>query len=193
MARSAVSPGASGEMVAERRGLIGLGSNVGDRRSHLQAALAALSAAGISVDRSSSVYDTDPVGEVPDQGAFLNACLGVRTALEPLALLDVAKRLERELGRQEGGPRHGPRPIDIDILMLGEVELAHERMRLPHEELLHRRFVLIPALELEFAMCTPAGERLSDALAALPFDEGVRFAGPPLDLEADRASAPSRR
>ncbi|MDE3071013.1 MAG: 2-amino-4-hydroxy-6-hydroxymethyldihydropteridine diphosphokinase, partial [Acidobacteriota bacterium] len=132
------------------------------------------------VERSSSVYDTDPVGEVPGQSPFLNACLSVRTALEPLALLDLAKRTERALGRAEGGPRHGPRPIDIDILMLGDEELAHERLRLPHEELLRRRFVLIPALELDFSMRTPAGERLADALAALGLDEGVRYAGPPL-------------
>jgi 2-amino-4-hydroxy-6-hydroxymethyldihydropteridine diphosphokinase len=162
-----------------RIGLLGLGSNVGDRRLHLQRAVDALPAGGVRVLAASSVYDTDPVGEVLDQPSFLNACLRVETELEPLELLDVAKRLERELGR-ENGVRHGPRAIDIDILLLGSLELRHERMLLPHEQLLHRRFVLIPALELDFALATPAGDRLADALAALPLDEGVRWSGPPL-------------
>ena len=119
-----------------RIGLLGLGSNVGDRRLHLQRAVDALPAAGVSVLASSSVYDTDPVGEVLDQPSFLNACLRVETALEPLELLDAVKLLERELGRQDGGLRHGPRAIDIDILLLGEIVLTNERMTLPHEQLL---------------------------------------------------------
>ncbi|HEY3865702.1 MAG TPA: 2-amino-4-hydroxy-6-hydroxymethyldihydropteridine diphosphokinase [Solirubrobacteraceae bacterium] len=164
-----------------RNGLLGLGSNVGDRRLHLQRALDALSASGVRVLASSSVYDTDPVGEVLDQASFLNACLRVETELEPLELLDAVKRLERELGREDS-VRHGPRAIDIDVLLLGALELGHERMTLPHEQLLNRRFVLIPALELDFDLATPAGERLSDALAALSLDEGVRWAGPPLAI-----------
>jgi 2-amino-4-hydroxy-6-hydroxymethyldihydropteridine diphosphokinase len=167
-------------------GLLGLGSNVGDRRSHLQAAADALPGAGVEVLASSSTYDTDPVGEVLDQPSFLNACLRVRTRLAPLELLDAVKRLERELGRAAGGLRHGPRTIDIDILLLGEIQLRHERMTLPHEQLLHRRFVLIPALELDFELRAPGGAggrgtaRLADALAALAPEEGVRWAGPPL-------------
>ncbi len=162
-----------------RTGLLGLGSNVGDRRPHLQRAVDALAAAGVRVLASSSVYDTDPVGEVPDQASFLNACLRVETELEPLELLDAVKRLERELGREDG-VRHGPRAIDIDILLLGGLELDEKRMSLPHEQLLQRRFVLIPALELDFDLATPSGARLADALAVLPLDEGVRWAGPPL-------------
>lgn len=131
---------------------------------------------------SSATYDTDPVGEILDQPSFLNACLRVRTALEPLALLDAVKRLERRLGREGDAPRHGPRAIDIDILLLGSMELRHERMVLPHEQLLTRRFVLVPALELDFELSVPDGRRLSDALAALALDEGVRWAGPPLTL-----------
>jgi 2-amino-4-hydroxy-6-hydroxymethyldihydropteridine diphosphokinase len=162
-----------------RGGLLSLGSNVGDRRLHLQQAVDALPAAGVEVIAASSVYDTDPVGEVLEQPSFLNACLSVESELEPLALLDTVKHLERELGRQDG-LRHGPRAIDIDILLLGTLELRHARMLLPHEQLLARRFVLIPALELDFTLTTPGGERLSDSLAALPLDEGVRWAGPPL-------------
>jgi len=165
-----------------RSGLLGLGSNVGDRRVQLQAAVDALPSVGVRVTAASSVYDTDPVGEVLDQPSFLNACVLVETELEPLELLDAVKRLEAELGREGQGVRHGPRAIDIDILLLGDVELSHERMTLPHDQVLARRFVLIPALELDFELATPDGERLSDALAALPVSEGVRFAGPPLSV-----------
>jgi 2-amino-4-hydroxy-6-hydroxymethyldihydropteridine diphosphokinase len=168
--------------VPARIGLLGLGSNVGERRAQLQAAVAALASAGVTVLASSSTYDTDPVGEVPDQPSFLNACVRIETELEPLALLDAAKRLEHELGREQGGVHHGPRAIDIDILLLGELELRDARMTLPHEQLLARRFVLIPALELDFECAVPDGRRLSDALAALALSEGVRWAGPPLEL-----------
>jgi 2-amino-4-hydroxy-6-hydroxymethyldihydropteridine diphosphokinase len=174
--------------VPSRVGLLGLGSNIGERRAHLQGAVVALDDAGVRVLASSSVYDTDPVGEVLDQPSFLNACVRVETELEPLVLLDLLKRLERQLGRAgpDGGPaRHGPRAIDIDLLLLGDLELAHERLSLPHEQLLTRRFVLIPALELDFELGVPDGRRLADALAALPPSEGVRWAGPPLGLPGD--------
>ena len=170
-----------------RIGLLGLGSNIGERRANLQAAVDALPRAGVSVLGSSSTYDTDPVGEVLAQPSFLNACLRVRTALEPLVLLDEVKRLERELGRGDGA-RHGPRTLDIDILLLGQLELRHARMSLPHAQLLRRRFVLIPALELDFELCTPGGARLADALAALPPRERVRWAGPPLRVRKESAA-----
>jgi 2-amino-4-hydroxy-6-hydroxymethyldihydropteridine diphosphokinase len=165
--------------MAERTGWLSLGSNAGDRLAHLQSAVDGLPAKGVRVLAASSAYDTDPVGEVLDQPSFLNACLSVETALEPLELLDAAKHLERDLGRGQA-VRHGPRAIDIDILLLGELELRHERMSLPHEQLLTRRFVLIPALELEFTLCLPDRRRLADALAALPLEDGVRWFGPPL-------------
>ena len=173
--------------MSERRiGLLGLGSNVGDRRAHLQAAVDALPRIGVTVLACSSTYDTDPVGEMPDQPSFLNACVRVRTALEPLALLDAVKDLERQLGRRRDSRRHAPRAIDIDILLLGELELRSERMVLPHDQLLTRRFVLIPALELDFELHAPVGGlgpvRLADALVTLPPREGVRWAGPPLEL-----------
>ena len=163
-----------------RVGHLGLGSNVGDRRANLQAAPARLDAHGVTVLASSSTYDTDPVGEITDQPTFLNACLRVQTALGPDELLDACKAVERELGRDPGAVRHGPRPIDVDVLLLGELEHDSPRLRIPHEQALARRFVLIPLLELDFDLATPAGERLADALATLPLDEGVRRAGPPL-------------
>ena len=169
-------------------GYLGLGSNVGDRRAHLQAAVDALPAHGVLPLASSSTYDTDPVGLVLDQPSFLNACVRIETRLGPEELLDACKAVERELGRDlEGGVRHGPRPIDVDVLLLGDLEHASERLRLPHAQATERRFVLIPLLELDFDLATPAGERLSDALAVLPLDEGVRRAGPPLTLPGARA------
>jgi 2-amino-4-hydroxy-6-hydroxymethyldihydropteridine diphosphokinase len=167
-----------------RLGLLGLGSNVGDRRAHLQAAVDALPGAGVRPLASSSMYDTDPVGDVLAQPTFLNACVSVQTELEPLALLDAVKLLERELGRARDSVRHGPRTIDIDVLLLGELELHEARMTLPHEQLLTRRFVLIPALELDFDSAVPDGRRLADALASLPLHEGVSWAGPQLQLPA---------
>jgi 2-amino-4-hydroxy-6-hydroxymethyldihydropteridine diphosphokinase len=168
--------------VTSQIGLLGLGSNVGDRRAQLQAAVDGLPGVGVAVMACSSTYDTDPVGEVTDQPSFLNACVRVQTPLGPLQLLDAVKDLERELGRHAGEVRHGPRAIDIDVLLLGEEELAHSRMTLPHEQLLSRRFVLIPALELDFELLTPDGSSLAEALAGLPLEEGVRWTGPPLTL-----------
>ena len=166
-----------------RKALLGLGSNVGDRRAQLQAAVEALPGPGVHVIACSSTYDTDPVGEVLDQPSFLNACVRAETSLEPLELLDAVKGIERELGRAQAGVRHGPRAIDIDVLMLGELELRHERITLPHEQLLNRRFVLVPALELDFEQALPDGRRLADALARLPpLPQGVRWAGLPLQL-----------
>jgi len=179
----------------ERSGVLGLGSNMGDRRAHLQAALDALEGAGARVLAASSTYDTDPVGEVLEQPSFLNACALISTALEPLELLDAVKGLERELGRAAGGPRHGPRAIDIDVLLLGTLQLRHERMSLPHEQLLARRFVLVPALELDSELAAPDGTRLADALLSLGVDEGegVRWAGPPLRVQRRRAVSTSSR
>jgi 2-amino-4-hydroxy-6-hydroxymethyldihydropteridine diphosphokinase len=164
----------------QRIGYLGLGSNLGDRRAQLQRAVGRLETRGITVLASSSVYDTDPVGDVLAQPDFLNACVRIETSLEPVALLDMCKAIEHELGREGQVVRHGPRAIDIDVLLLGALEHVSERLRLPHEQVLARRFVLIPLLELDFDLATPAGERLSDALAALGFEEGVRLAGPPL-------------
>lgn len=168
-------------------GFLGLGSNLGDRRAHLQAAADALAARGVAVLASSSVYETAPVGEVLDQPAFLNAALRIETDLGPEALLDVAKAIEGELGREAGGVRHGPRPIDVDLLLLGAREHASARLSVPHPELERRRFVLVGLLELDFDLRTPGGTRLADALATLPVDGGVRRHGPPLALDAPTA------
>lgn len=159
-----------------RLGYLGLGSNVGDRRANLQAAAEDLWNHGVEVLASSSVYATEPVGEVLDQREFFNACLRIETELEPEPLLDACKAVERALGREPGGVRHGPRPIDVDLLLLEGVEYESERLRLPHREVMTRRFVLVPLLELDPDLPGAAG-----ALAALE-GQDVKLAGPPLDV-----------
>lgn len=168
-------PGRPGRRV----GYLGLGSNVGDRRVQLAAAVAALPAHGVDVVASSSTYETEPVGEILDQPDFLNACVRIETELGPEELLDACKAVERELGR-EAGARHAPRPIDVDVLLLGDLEHASTRLRLPHPEVTSRRFVLVPLLELDPELTIPGGVRLADALAALDPAVRVNRAGPPL-------------
>jgi 2-amino-4-hydroxy-6-hydroxymethyldihydropteridine diphosphokinase len=165
-----------------RLGYLGLGSNMGDRRAYLQAAVEDLWAHDIAVLASSSVYETEPVGEVPDQREFYNACVQIETELEPEALLDACKAVERALGREAGAVRHGPRPIDVDVLLLEGVEHESERLRLPHREVTSRRFVLVPLLELDPGLELDDGTRLADALDALGPGQDVREAGPPLDI-----------
>lgn len=154
-----------------RIGYLGLGSNVGDAAGHLRAAAELLGERGVEVDAVSSLYVTEPVGEILDQPDFLNAALRIRTELEPEALLDVCKAVEAERGRAFDLPRHSPRPLDVDLLMLGDIELATDRLTLPHREVTTRRFVLAPLLELDPELTLPGGTRLADALAALPEDE----------------------
>jgi 2-amino-4-hydroxy-6-hydroxymethyldihydropteridine diphosphokinase len=167
-----------------RLGYLGLGSNVGDRRANLQAAVELLWAHGVTVLASSSVYETEPVGEITDQRPFLNACVRVETDLDPEALLDACKAVERALGRElgEGYVRHGPRPIDVDLLLLGDAAYDSHRLTLPHREVTARRFVLIPLLELDPDLRVPGHGRAQDALRE--DGEWVRRAGPPLDVGA---------
>lgn len=159
---------------------LGLGSNVGDRRKHLEAAAVALPRHGIEVLGSSSVYETEPVGLVTDQRDFYNACLRGETSLDPEGLLAACKAIERELGRLEGGVRHGPRAIDVDVLLLDDRRYSSDRITLPHPEVRLRRFVLVPLLELDPELALPDGERLAEALDALEEGQAVRLAGPPL-------------
>ena len=155
-------------------GYLGLGSNEGDRLASLRAARDALPGHGVRVSAASSVHETAPQGEVTDQADFLNACLRVETDLGPDELLDACKAVERELGREPGGPRHGPRPIDVDVLLLGDLELRSERLTLPHPEVTSRRFVLEPLLELDPELRLPDGTRLAPALAAVANQPVVR-------------------
>jgi 2-amino-4-hydroxy-6-hydroxymethyldihydropteridine diphosphokinase len=151
----------------KRTGYLGLGSNVGDSAGHLRAAVELLEAEGIEVDAVSSIYVTEPVGEILDQPDFLNAAVRIRTELEPEELLDACKRVEAERGRSFAAPRHSPRPLDVDLLLLGDLELSTNRLTLPHREVTTRRFVLVPLLELDPKLTLPDGARLTEALDAL--------------------------
>jgi 2-amino-4-hydroxy-6-hydroxymethyldihydropteridine diphosphokinase len=151
----------------KRTGYLGLGSNVGDSAGHLRAAIELLEAEGIEVEAVSSTYVTEPVGEVLNQPDFLNAAVRIRTDLEPEELLDACKRVEAERGRSFDAPRHSPRPLDVDLLLLGDVEMSNDRLTLPHREVTTRRFVLVPLLELDPDLTLPDGTRLDAALDAL--------------------------
>ena len=125
--------------------------------------------------RSSFVYETEPQGEILDQPDFLNTVLEIDTDLDPEELLDACKVVELEVGRVFGGPRHGPRTIDIDVLLLGDVEHSSERLTVPHRDVLQRRFVLAPLVELDGELTLPDGTRLRDALERL---EGSAWSAP---------------
>jgi 2-amino-4-hydroxy-6-hydroxymethyldihydropteridine diphosphokinase len=160
-----------------RSGYLGLGSNVGDPTAHLRAAVGLLPAHGVAVEAVSSTYLTEPVGEVLDQPDFLNAALRIATELEPEPLLDACKAVEAERGRSLDAPRHSPRPLDVDLLLLGDLSHRSDRLTLPHPEVARRRFVLVPLLELDPELTLPDGTRLADALAALPAGERVELKG----------------
>jgi 2-amino-4-hydroxy-6-hydroxymethyldihydropteridine diphosphokinase len=161
----------------ERTGYLGLGSNVGDRAGHLRAAVQLLREHGVEVAAVSSAYQTEPVGEMLDQPDFINAAVRIRTALEPEPLLDLCKAIEVERGRVLAGPRHGPRPLDIDLLLLGGLELRSDRLTLPHPEVTSRRFVLAPLLELDPELELPDGTRLGEALEGLGGGQAVECLG----------------
>ncbi len=150
-----------------RTGYLGLGSNIGDRAGHLRAAIELLGERGVEVEAASSGYETEPVGDVLDQPDFLNAAIRIRTELEPEALLDLCKEIEAGRGRALDAPRHSPRPLDVDLLLLGDLELSTDRLTLPHPEVTSRRFVLAPLLELDPSLALPDGSLLSDAFARL--------------------------
>ena len=156
-----------------RVGYLGLGSNVGDRATHLRAAIELLQAREVSVEAVSPAYETEPVGEILDQPDFLNAAIRICTDLGPELLLNVCKAVEVERGRVLDAPRHSPRPLDVDLLLLGDLELSTDRLTLPHPEVTSRRFVLAPLLDLDPGLALPDGTRLADALAALGPGERV--------------------
>jgi 2-amino-4-hydroxy-6-hydroxymethyldihydropteridine diphosphokinase len=159
---------------------LGLGSNVGDPPGNLARAISLMGRKGLSVQAVSSGYLTQPVGEILDQPDFLNAVAAVGTDLGPEELLDVVKSIEAEMGRETGLPRHSPRIIDIDLLLLGDTEFSSDRLTLPHREVSTRRFVLVPLLEIAPVLTLPDGRPVADLLDALDDDpdQAVTPAGP---------------
>jgi 2-amino-4-hydroxy-6-hydroxymethyldihydropteridine diphosphokinase len=136
---------------------LSLGSNLGDREENLSRAVERLEEAGIHVRARSSVYETEPQ-DVQNQPWFLNLVVQCETEMFPLQLLAVLQRTERELGRQRGAGavRGGPRKLDIDILLFGDVVMETPKLAIPHPRMLNRRFVLEPLLEIAPEIRHPA-------------------------------------
>jgi 2-amino-4-hydroxy-6-hydroxymethyldihydropteridine diphosphokinase len=156
---------------------LGLGSNLGDRERTILKALVELDQLeATQVVRVSSLYDTEPVGEV-DQPRFLNAVALVETGFGPRQLLWNLKLVERRLGRTRAR-RWGPRAIDIDILVYDDLVVDEPDLEIPHRELRHRAFVLVPLAELASELVLPTtGESVSDLLRALGPKGSVRRLG----------------
>ena len=170
-----------------RTGYLGLGSNVGDREAHLRAAIDALEAAGVEVEAVSSAYETEPVGEVLDQPDFLNAAdPDPHRVWSRRSCSTSARRSRPPAAGGLDAPRHSPRPLDVDLLLLGDLELATDRLTLPHREVTSRRFVLVPLLELD-PRARAAGR---DAARRRARRRSARANG---SSGAARSSVPSRR
>ncbi len=147
------------------RAFLGLGSNLGDRAANLHRAVELLEAAeGVTVVRSSSVYETDPVGG-PPQPDYLNAVVEVETTLEPRPLLSVCQEVEREIGRVRA-ERWGPRVIDVDVLIFDDATIDEPDLIVPHSRMHERAFVLVPLAELAPDLKLADGRTVSEASAA---------------------------
>lgn len=136
---------------------LGLGSNVGERERMLQQALTMLADNQLRIVCVSPVYETEPVG-VREQGWFLNAVAEVELDLFPMQLLARTQRVEREMGRKRGKV-HGPRAIDIDILLFGRFVIDTPQLVVPHPRMAERRFVLEPLADLEPELRHPITRR----------------------------------
>jgi 2-amino-4-hydroxy-6-hydroxymethyldihydropteridine diphosphokinase len=136
---------------------VSLGSNVGDRQEYLRQAMQLLIGGGIELQRTSSIYETEPVDNT-DQGWFLNCVAEIATTLDPLALLHRLQHVETQLGRERTVPK-GPRTIDIDILLYGNIAMQSDELTLPHPRMLERRFVLEPLREIAPALRMPVSSQ----------------------------------
>lgn len=146
---------------------IGLGSNLGDREAQIRAALEAIAdLPDTDLLRVSSLYDTEPAGEV-DQPNFLNAAALLDTELEPRQLLWNLLLIEKRLGRVRTQP-WGPRTIDLDLLLYGDEIVEEDDLRVPHPEIIRRSFVLVPLVELDPRLVHPGtGETMAAHLNRL--------------------------
>jgi 2-amino-4-hydroxy-6-hydroxymethyldihydropteridine diphosphokinase len=161
---------------------LSLGSNMGDRAANLLAALSRLARVG-TVETISDVFSTAPVGVV-DQAPFLNLAVGFATNLAPLDLLAASKDIEREVGR-EPTFRWGPRVIDIDILLYDGLQFEAPTLTIPHVEMTHRAFVLVPLAQIAPRVLHPGEGRTISELAqryagtedVVPYDRRLRTVG----------------
>ena len=145
---------------------VGLGSNVGDRERHLDAALDALRALpGVVEVVPSPIYETTAVGP-GEQGPYLNAVARLSTRLEPRALLDALLEIERREGRRRGGVRNEARTLDLDLLLYGDRRIDEPGLVVPHPRLAERPFVLEPLRDLAPALVVPGSRRSVETLAA---------------------------
>ncbi len=140
-----------------KRVYLSLGSNLGDRAANLRKGLDELPAAGIDVLRVSPFYRTEPV-DYRAQPWFVNCVAEVSTALMPLRLLAALQSIERRLGRRRAAPK-GPRTIDLDILFYENAVVRTPALKIPHEQIAERRFVLVPLRELAPDLRHPVTER----------------------------------
>lgn len=169
-------------MEARAAVFLGLGSNVGDREASLEQALRRLEARGFRITARSSLYLTEPVGG-PTQDWFVNQVVQGATALSPETLLGACLAVEAELGRVRD-VRHGPRTIDIDLLLYGDDVVRTQHLTLPHPHLHERLFVLVPLVELDPGARHPLlGLTAAELLARCPDASRVLLHSP----------APSRR
>ncbi len=162
--------------VGESLVYLGLGSNMGDRDAFLGAAIERL-AERVRITRRSSIWDSAPL-LVEDQPRFHNMVVEGWTRLDPHTLLAVVKQIERDLGRASG-PRYGPRPIDIDILLFGDELLDTPALTIPHAHLLQRAFALVPLAEIAPHAWHPGVRREAAALAAEAPAGDLHLIGPP--------------
>lgn len=153
------------------RAYVGVGTNLGDRWAHLALAARALAAAPrVALVRASRVLDTAPLG--PPQPRFLNAALELETGLTPRQLLLLLQAVEREALRRPA-VRWGPRSLDLDLLLVGDLAVQAPGLRVPHPGLASRRFVLAPLAELCPARLVPGtGRTVAALLAAAPAWDG---------------------
>ncbi len=150
-----------------KRIYLGLGSNLGDRAGRLRAAIEGLAAPDLRILRASPVYETEPV-DYADQPWFLNMVVEGETDLFPLQLLSRVNRIERALGRVRTVAK-GPRAIDIDILLYGNVVIRSAKLEVPHPRMAERRFVLAPLADLAPELRHPESRRtVRELLAAAP-------------------------
>ena len=151
------------------RAYIALGSNLATPVEQLHAALRALAALpGSQLAAVSSFYASDPLGP-PEQPRFVNSVAALDTELAPLALLDALQAIERAQGRVRKAERWGPRTLDLDILLFGDLQLASERLTLPHYHMHARAFVLYPLAEIAPDLSLPDGRPLRALLADCPY------------------------
>ena len=149
------------------RAYVGLGANLGDREATIRRALALLDAdPELEVVAVSALRETDPVGYV-EQPRFLNGVAAVETELAPRELIARLLAVERALGRTRGGPRWGPRTIDLDLLGHGSEVVNEPGVTVPHPRLAERRFVLEPLAELEPGLVVPGAGPVATLLASL--------------------------